>query len=65
VSDDLPPFSGDNPMCRKCLHQDASTTYMGHGRCVHPDVAIGWEPNERLHRRCLRCGYQWDEAIYA
>lgn len=66
VSDAPPPFSGDDPTCVKCGHEGASTLYLAHGRCIHapgPEIAIGFEPNERLHRECGRCGYQWDEAI--
>jgi hypothetical protein len=35
---------------------------MAMGHCVHPDVVIGIEVNERLHRECRRCDYAWDEA---
>lgn len=62
----LPPFSGDKPTCTKCGHVGASTQYMAHGQCIHGDgidVAIGYEPNERLHRTCERCDFAWDEAI--
>ena len=62
----LPPFSGDVPTCAKCGHKGASTLYLAHGRCLHNGTAvIGLYPNERLHRECGRCGYQWDEALAA
>lgn len=58
-----PPFSGDDVECVKCGNKGAATVYLEYGRCSHGDeVAIGWEKNERLHRRCERCGFQWDEA---
>ena len=62
-----PPFSGDDPVCVKCRKIGASTTYKGHGECVHGglDEVVGFKPNERLHRECLRCGYSWDEALAA
>lgn len=61
----LPPFSGDDSVCDKCMYIGASTTYMAHGRCTHDMMndVIGHEPNERLHRSCRRCDYSWDEAL--
>lgn len=61
----LPPFSGDLTTCTKCRHQGASTAYLAHGRCLHDGsgATLGFQPNERLHRECRRCGYEWDEAI--
>ncbi|MFD4740588.1 hypothetical protein ACFWNQ_24970 [Streptomyces virginiae] len=63
----LPPFSGDEPTCTKCGWTGASTEYLPFGDCVHSPgdrgVTLGWTANERLHRECQRCRYQWDEAI--
>lgn len=61
----LPPFSGDTPTCPKCQYEGASTRYLGTGRCLHGErgVAVGVGKNERLHRECARCGYEWDEAL--
>ncbi|MFJ1865515.1 hypothetical protein ACIOD1_12870 [Streptomyces sp. NPDC088097] len=63
----LPPFSGDEPTCGKCGWTGASTEYLPMGDCVHGpgdrSVTLGWTANERLHRECQRCRYQWDEAI--
>ena len=60
----LPSFSGDTPRCAKCGNEGASTHYRATGRCIHGSgMEIGAHSNERLHRECLRCGYQWDEAI--
>lgn len=62
----LPPYSGDEPTCMKCGNVGASTEYLPLGDCVHSPgdrgVTLGWTPNERLHRECQRCQYQWDEA---
>ncbi|MEV6569958.1 hypothetical protein [Streptomyces sp. NPDC051577] len=64
---DLPQYSGSEPTCIKCAWKGASTEYLPLGDCVHGPgdrgVTIGWHPNERLHRECQRCQYQWDEAI--
>jgi hypothetical protein len=58
----LPPFSGDDPTCLKCGRKGASTKWLAYGRCEHiSGFILGWEPNERLHRECLRCDYAWDE----
>ena len=61
----LPPFSGDSPTCPKCGNESASTTFKAYGDCLAGDdhtVMVGWHANERLCRRCTRCGYGWDEA---
>lgn len=60
---DYPPYSGDRPHCAKCGHKGAATEYRAYGTCVHPDMIHGYERNERLHRECARCRYQWDEAL--
>lgn len=63
----LPPFSGDRPRCVKCGHEGAATRFMGYGYCSHDSVTgsavIGAFSNERLHRRCRNCDYEWDEAL--
>ena len=62
-----PPYSGDEPTCVKCGREgDTFTQYREHGQCIHGpglEDAVGYERNERLHRECARCGYEWDEAI--
>lgn len=66
MAEPLPPFSGDDTTCTKCGHVGAATEYRAHGECIHstgPEISVGFDPNERLHRECRRCGYQWDEAI--
>ncbi|MFM9656825.1 hypothetical protein [Streptomyces scabiei] len=64
-----PPFSGEEPTCAKCGREgEAFTQYRAHGECIHgPGLEdfVGYEANERLHRECARCGYEWDEAIVA
>lgn len=61
----LPPYSGPNTVCPKCSHDEALTEYRAHGECVHGDLigSIGFQPNERLHRECMRCSYAWDEQL--
>lgn len=62
----LPPYSGESPRCPKCGEERAATTYMEFGRCSHygdTHMVVGLDRNERLHRACRNCGYQWDEAI--
>jgi ribosomal protein L37E len=63
-----PPFSGDEPTCAKCGHEGgAFTRYRQHGQCIHGpglEGIVGYGPNERLHRECARCGYEWDEAVF-
>lgn len=63
----LPPYSGEEPTCPKCLNVGARTQYLAHGRCVHGSGGgiVGVIPNERLHRKCWRCDYAWDEAVVA
>jgi hypothetical protein len=62
--EDLPPFSGEDPVCPKCLNVGAMTEYRAHGKCEHEAcLVIGFGPNQRLHRECRRCSYQWDEAL--
>jgi predicted nucleic-acid-binding Zn-ribbon protein len=61
------PFSGDDPLCPKCLKIGATTEYMRWGECTHGRLneVVGYDTNERLHRECLRCGYSWDEDLAA
>jgi len=62
----LPPYSGEGPLCVKCGNDSARTEYRPLGECIHNEVleyTIGFSANERLHRECRRCGYQWDEAL--
>jgi predicted nucleic-acid-binding Zn-ribbon protein len=67
MADQYPPFSGDEPTCAKCGREgDTFTQYRERGQCIHGhslEEVVGWEPNERLHRECARCSYEWDEAI--
>jgi predicted nucleic-acid-binding Zn-ribbon protein len=65
MSDDYPPFTGDDPVCPKCLKVGANTEYMRWGECTHGRLneVVGYDTNERLHRECNRCGYSWDEHL--
>ena len=66
---DLPPYSGENPTCPKCRQVGAKTVYMARNVCVpgmngqHILVEESAHLNERLHRQCWNCEYQWDEAL--
>lgn len=66
ASEPLPAYSGEDPQCPKCHEFGAIATYMQGGTCHHygaENVVLGYQPNERLHRACRTCGYQWDEAV--
>lgn len=62
----LLPYSGPNVRCLKCGDNLASIEYRSNSFCVHnsADDTISSDNgiNERLHRRCVNCGYMWDEA---
>lgn len=66
-SQHLPPYSGEGGACPKCGCEDAETTYLSYGRCIHgvENLVVGALSNERLHRECARCRYSWDEATVA
>lgn len=55
---DLPPFSGDESVCSKCSHAGAATKWM-----EAETLGPSYLKRERLRRECMRCGYQWDEAL--
>lgn len=64
-AEQLPPFSGGNPLCRKCSHGDAYTDYRAAGE-PSSNEPPRWGPSpkgERLERRCGRCSFIWDEAL--
>lgn len=64
----LPPYSGADAVCPKCLFGDAGTEYQP--PIIRPTieeynnavVRRGPLP-ERLERRCNRCDFRWDEAL--
>lgn len=64
----LPPYSGADAVCPKCLFGGAGTEYQP--PIIRPSieeynnavVRRGPLP-ERLERRCNRCDYRWDEAL--
>lgn len=64
----LPPYSGEDAVCPKCLHAEAFTWYRSPlaPRLLQPDwngtLRRGPRP-ERLERECSRCTYKWDEAL--
>lgn len=59
----LPAFSGDAAYCIKCGYTGAGTTYRAYGELPDCDdiYAIGDVWPERLERRCMECGYRWNE----
>lgn len=59
----LPPYSGENPTCAKCSHTEAMTEYKAQGEPRSGSGSWHGMGRERLERRCLRCGYQWDEDL--
>lgn len=62
---DLPAYTGDNTTCPKCAHEGADTRYrkLGDERPGDFFAVPPGERDERLERRCPRCGYIWDEAL--
>lgn len=66
--DPLPPFSGPNAVCPKCLHEESFTRYRpATTRTTLLDrngtsTYRGLFP-EHLERECARCDYTWDEAL--
>ncbi|NUV54600.1 hypothetical protein G6W51_17110 [Streptomyces coelicolor] len=58
----LPPFSGDETTCPKCSHNEAHTEYK-EAEKVWIGSIEGISASERLERRCVRCDYEWDEAL--
>ncbi|MEH0402914.1 hypothetical protein ACFY7V_03745 [[Kitasatospora] papulosa] len=61
----LPPFSGDDPLCAKCSNVDAFTDYRAAGEygSDEPRRMMPSRKGERLERRCGRCSFTWDEAL--
>lgn len=54
---DLPPFSGDDSLCRKCGEQGATTRWVPRGF-----FGVHGARGECLERACRRCDYAWAEA---
>ncbi|WP_328434530.1 hypothetical protein [Streptomyces sp. NBC_00425] len=63
----LPPFSGVETVCSKCLSSDTYTWYRPAKASMPPDEFNGALRRvalpERLERQCTRCDFQWDEAL--
>lgn len=61
----LPPYN-PSAVCPKRGHGHVDATYRESGYCVnnHEDLIESRDgpPSPRLCRRCLGCGYAWDEA---
>lgn len=59
--------------CNACGALDALFRYCDARGCVpglnevyeETSRAIGQAPNPHLHRKCVRCGYEWLERCYA
>jgi hypothetical protein len=63
----LPPFSADRPRCVKCNGTRANTTYMAANACCNHWGSPGGRfvyGQERMHRRCGVCDWEWDERCY-
>lgn len=63
----LPPYSGDDSLCPKCLSGEAITWYrpaMGFFPAHQWNGGLRRGPQpERLERECARCAFKWDEAL--
>lgn len=63
----LPPYSGPNTLCPKCANPEAFTRYRpAMRRCMdeyNGSTNYRGPLPERLERQCMRCDYQWDEAL--
>jgi hypothetical protein len=67
---ELSSYTGMDTPCSKCGNEGARTTYLNSMLCIHRSDGDFSEiersepdnKNERLHRTCWNCGYQWDEA---
>ena len=60
----LPIFTED-PVCSKCGWTNITTAYAA-GRCLTYDLLPCHKLErfqEHMHRRCLRCGYEWIENV--
>jgi hypothetical protein len=62
----LPPYSAATGVCAKCGTDVPYTEYYDARRtCVHrngPGPRVRWG-QERMHRTCRRCGFEWDEDV--
>ena len=60
----LPPFSGDNPRCRKCGMRGAHTQWVAYQPPVYNGRAAERQAEpEHLRRTCIRCAYAWLEDV--
>jgi hypothetical protein len=61
---ELPPYSGEHATCRKCGSKAVETKFTT--RAADAAKRFGGArsgyPAEWLHRRCVVCGAEWDEA---
>lgn len=67
---DLPAYSGPNPTCPKCGHDQADTEHRGAGerflgRTGDENIfaVTADDAPEYLLRQCLGCWYSWAEAV--
>lgn len=61
---DLPPYSGEHATCRKCGSKAAETKFTTQAQQPF-GIPRGGYPKEWLHRRCVVCSAEWDEACVA
>ncbi|MFD7957010.1 hypothetical protein ACFV4X_26395 [Streptomyces ardesiacus] len=65
----LPPYSGTDAVCPKCVFNEAYTWYRpAINRPTNFEDFNGKHTRrgplpERLERECQRCGFRWDEAL--
>lgn len=58
MTEELPPYSGEDAQCVKCSNTGAFTEW-------RPAESLGTTvlKAEHLRRQCTRCDYRWDEAL--
>ncbi len=58
---ELPPYTGEHATCRKCGSKAVETKFSTAAKAPYGIPPAGY-PAEWLHRRCVVCGAEWDEA---
>lgn len=65
IESTLPPYTADRPRCPKCGHDKAGTRWtQAFNECdTFLNAETSFREQQRLCRRCERCGFHWDEAL--